>query len=155
MRDFINTLINNGKYKLEKDKLVSVDTLVENIKTIYKDYFDEKYIENNFKLTDNMKSYLNNIDGLLFQGDWIIINSKSDIIKCTKYFAKRGRYENYKKMYLHLGHWSDKHDLVFCCDESSEKFGLIIDVCDFHPWEYDSFGGDATYETIEAMLNDL
>lgn len=37
-------------------------------------------------------------------------------------------------MWITIGHWSDRHDIMLCCDCHLSLFGTIIDCNDDHPW---------------------
>lgn len=37
-------------------------------------------------------------------------------------------------LWLTIGHWSDKHDHLLCCDRTDARFGHVVDAHDDHPW---------------------
>jgi hypothetical protein len=40
--------------------------------------------------------------------------------------------------WLVAAHWSDRHDVLLCCDRTDERFGTVEDHHDGHPWTGDS-----------------
>lgn len=64
-------------------------------------------------------------------------------------------------MWIAIGHWSDRHDMMLCCDRKLPLFGAIIDCNDDHPWMADgsfypqSVRGEPDFAHFLAYLQSL
>lgn len=153
-----------GSYENLND--AQFETAIIQLKHIFSKYFAASYVESSFKLPNDYIEFIKSITSYLSTGNYHTLYSIDEVVKGTKGFLIDGEHYFLKRkksnspittdvMWITIGWWSDKHDLILCCDCSSAYWGKIYDVWDDHPWSGENFTTAAVYDNIEDYVSQL
>ncbi|UUC44463.1 hypothetical protein [Flavobacterium cerinum] len=112
--------------------------LTERLKDIYSDYFDSEYLDKNLEIphmyTDAIRKI--NIDDLFSLSDTLISTQDWMQMYADDFLERKAanKLTSCDIIFLVIGEWGSRHDLLLCCDTSSPDFGKVFDYNDAHPW---------------------
>ncbi len=166
-----STLIKLKSYGFEGGgKAVSNQQLnlyINQLNELLQKYFSKEYLENNFSIPTSYLDFSKDISTFLYFGKYHTIYSLKEVVEGTRntlfdfecnFYNRSKSNQQFKDndvIWLAIGWWSDKHDLLICCDKSSVFYGKIYDVWDDHPWYSEKFVIAEEFENIEAYANYL
>lgn len=131
--------------------------LTERLKDIYSDYFDSEYLDQNLEIphiyTDAIRKI--NVDDL-FSLSNTLINTQGWMQMYGDEFLERkatNQLTSGDTIFLVIGEWGTRHDLLLCCDKSSPDFGKVFDYNDAHPWWIPN-DWEADYPDFRAFIKE-
>ncbi|MFN8395758.1 MAG: hypothetical protein U0176_14065 [Bacteroidia bacterium] len=117
-----------------------IEGFIRELKALFSSYFDPGYVAEEFKLPREFSEFLETVEGSYFRGNWAGLFGMEGIYNTTKYQLELWEPgpEN-PVLWIDVGNWSDKHNLVMCVSKSHPDFGKVIDAYDDHPYCSEDF----------------
>jgi hypothetical protein len=121
----------------------------QDLKQLFSQYFDPAHVQAEFALPSELQQFLLAIEGSYYRRNSAGLFAMGSILSTTKYQLKLWEPEGEPAlMWIEVGNWSDKHQLIMCVNRSSPYFGKVLDMHDEHPYCNDDFYIDEEYESI-------
>ncbi len=125
----------------------------QDLKQMFSQYFDPAHVEAEFALPTDFQEFLLAIDGSFYKRNWASVFAMESILSNTKYQLKLWEPEGEPHlMWIEVGAWSDKHQLIMCVNRSNAYFGKVLDLHDDHPYCNEDFDPDEEWPGIYSYL---
>lgn len=161
VKEFINRLW----IAKSEDALQKAEELIQELEAEMNTFFTKKLLREDiahaFKLPHDFRAFLkiNGGEGLCFGNSDAYIAPIDMMTSETKmWFEVDWHKQSEQEPWLYIGAYSDKHWYFICCDQTSDKFGQLVDCHDNTPWnDQEAFyhEGNVIWEFLMAMEQDF
>ena len=115
-----------------------VSAFIRDLARLFTPYFGQQEVAEPLALPEDYRCFATHRQGTWRGGDsdGLYLYGVQAVLAETAYEC-RSYAENRPPgagMWIIFGQWSDRHDLMLCCDRQLPLFGSVIDFHDDHPW---------------------
>jgi hypothetical protein len=106
---------------------------MEDLATSFTRYFSQQEVTERLALPEDYRCFLQFCSGGYWRrdGEYGLYLYGRGAGAATEFAADRPPNAG---MWLEFGHWSDRHEIMLCCDRQLPLFGAVVDFNDDHPW---------------------
>lgn len=126
-----------------------LEGFTRDLKELFSKYLDPSYVEAELVLPPDLQAFLQVIQGSYHKRNWAVLYGMEGIVASTQYDLELWKPEPEDAvMWISIGGWSDKHQLLMCLNTTSTYFGKVIDAYDDHPYCSATFEPDHQWDGL-------